>query len=180
VKTPIALIVAVVVCPLTCFVLLAQAPPSKEPEELDRLRKTYQQKRTDALKPVMTWYENQLESLQKKMTQKGDLNGALSVRQELDAMKENALQESGEELKKALLVTPWSWTDKPNDKGVQVTFKNDGSVSHVGMRGTWKITGPREVTITDSNGTTKYVLRFDPKLSGYEQFGGQIRGRHWQ
>lgn len=179
-KIRIALIVAAVVCPLTCFVLLAQVPLSKEPEELDRLRKTYQQKRADALKPVLTWYENQLESLQRKMTQKGDLNSALSVRQELDAMKEHALQESGEELKRVLLASPWSWTDKSNDKGVQVAFKDDGSVSHIGMRGTWKITGPREVTITDSNGTTKYVLRFDPKLTGYEQSGGLIRGRHWQ
>ena len=101
-KQRASLIVAIVVCPLTCFMVLAQAPPSKEPEELDRLRKTYQQKRADAVEPVVTWYENQLETLQKKLTRKGDLDAALVVRQELDAMKENALQESGAELKKAL------------------------------------------------------------------------------
>ena len=178
-KQRASLIVAIVVCPLACFVVLAQAPPSKEPEELDRLRKTYQQKRADALEPVVTWYENQLETLQKKLTRKGDLDAALVVRQELDAMKENALQESGAELKKALLATSWSWTDKPDDKGIQMTFKENGDVSHIGMRGKWKITGPREATIVDSTGI-KIVLRFDEKLTAYERFGGAIQGRHWQ
>ena len=32
--------------------LFAQAPAPKEPEELIRLRQTYNQKRTDALKPI--------------------------------------------------------------------------------------------------------------------------------
>jgi hypothetical protein len=157
----------------------AQAPNSKEPDDLDRLRKDYLQRRAEALRPVTTRYQADLETLLKKLTQRNDLEGALFVKKELEATRESSLQEAAGDLKKALLATKWSWTDEVGEKGVAMTFKDDGTVSHIGMRGTWQPTGPREVTITVSDGA-KVVLRFDATFSSYNQADGSVRGRRWQ
>ena len=69
--------------------------------------------------------------------------------------------------------------NKAGEKGVAMTFKDDGTVSHIGMHGTWQITGPREVTISISNGD-KAVLRFDSTFSSYDEAAGPIRGKRWQ
>ena len=175
-----------VLLPTVAFVLFsataasrAQAPNSKEPDDLDRLRKDYLQRRTEALRPVTTRYQADLENLLRKLTQKSDLEGALFVRKEMETTRENFLQEAAGDLKKALLATKWSWAGKAGEKGVPMTFNEDGTVSHIGMHGTWQLTGPREVTITVSDGA-KVVLRFDSTLSTYGQAAGPIRGRRWQ
>ena len=165
------------------FVVRRSAPNTKEPDELSRLRRAHQQKRVDALKPVMTVYENQLVALQKKLTQKNDLDEALLVRNELEALKKSFVVELSWELTRSLLETSWSWTGEPRakrDKGVEMIFYDDGTVSHRGMRGTWHVTGPREILILESNTPGKYVLRFDSKFTAYEQAGGPIHGRRWQ
>lgn len=163
------------------FVGLGPARNAKEPDELTRLRKIHQQKRIDALKPVMNGYENQLETLRKKLTLKNDLDGALLVRNELDALRESLTMELSWELTRALLSTTWSWSDKPNDRGVEMTFTDDGIVSHIGMRGTWQAVGPREITIQEIGGAkSKFLMRFDPKITAYEQVGGPLHGRRWQ
>jgi len=175
-KSHITLLSAVLVLSLTSLVLRAQAPNTKEPEDLARLRIEYGQRRVDALKPIMTWYEAQLEALQKKLTQSNDLDGALIVRRELESIREDSTKEGQEDLHTALLATKWSWADKQHGEGVAMTFHDDGTVSHIGMHGTWMITGPREVTITVSNGA-KPVLRFDSELKSYYTTDGIVHGR---
>ena len=157
----------------------AQAPNSKEPDDLDRLRRNYIQRRADALRPVTAAYVTQLEALQKKLTQNNDLAGALLVSRELESIRQSSAQEGQGDLKKALIANTWSWTGKAGEKGVEMTFKDDGTVAHIGMHGTWQITALLEVTITVSDGA-KVVLRFDASLNSYSQPGGKIRGRRWK
>ena len=156
----------------------AQSSAGKEPPELDRIRREYLQRRADAIKPIAATYQAQLESLLKKLTQNNDLEGALTIRRELDSLREGGALEIPGDLQKAILENKWSWTNKAGEKGVKMTFKDDGTVSHIGMHGTWDITGPRDVTIAISD-RSKVVLRFDTNLTSYNQVGGAIRGRRW-
>ncbi|MDB5387139.1 MAG: hypothetical protein JWM11_2785 [Planctomycetaceae bacterium] len=167
------------ICLLTGFLLQAQDAERNEPVELKSLKNSYQKQRVDALKTVTTWYETQLETLQKKYTQKGNLELALAMQKELKLFRESSLEENEGQIKKSLLASSWSWSERRTDKGVQMTFKDDPSVSHIGMRGSWKLTGNREVTITESTGE-KRVLRFDQNLTEYQQVGGKINGRRWK
>jgi len=174
-KSPrLPILLALALAPLP-FLLGKDIP--KEPDELERIRQTYLQRRTDALKPVNTWYQAQLDALQKKFTQTGNLDAALAIRHEMDWLRDSEADAPGD-LHKAVLGSKWSWADKPNDKGVQMTFREDGTVSHIGMHGTWETTGPRDVTITVSDGA-KVVLRFDVFMKSYYQVGGKIHGRIW-
>ena len=180
-RNRVALFALLSICVIPSLMLEAQTPATKETEELARLKNTFEQKRADALKPVNAWYETQLENARKKLTQKGDLEGALQVQNELKTFRESSLRESTDEFKKALLSTTWSWSEIPNDRGVEMTFKDEPTVSHIGMRGTWKITGPREVTLIE--GGVTHVFRFDQKITEYQKVGGTgkpIFGRRWQ
>lgn len=152
---------------------------AKEPDDLDRLRRDYIRRRADALKPVTAGYVAQLEVLQKKLTQNNNLESAMFVQRELESIRESSAQEGQGDLKKALIANTWSWTGKAGEKGVEMTFKDDGTVGHIGMSGTWQITGLLEVTITVSGGE-KVLLRFDASLNSYTQPGGKLRGRRWK
>jgi len=143
------------------------------------MRQDYLQRRVDALQTITARYETDLEALLKKLTQNNDLDGALFVRKELEASRGAFAQESQADLKTALLATNGHGTSKA-EKGVAMTFQKGGSVSHIGMHGKWQITGPREVTITESTDGHNYVLRFNSMLSSYDQAAGPIHGRRWK
>src|SRR6266481_3051423 len=49
--------------------------------------------------------------------------------------------------REALLAHRWLWRSDEDANGVATTFQPDGTVEHSGMRGTWRVTGPCEVTI---------------------------------
>lgn len=69
------------------------------------------------------------------------------------------------EMKKALVSTLWTWYDPK----VKMTFTVDGHVSHIGMHGTYEVTGPRRVVLDTSAGI--YVFRFDADLQHYASMG---------
>jgi hypothetical protein len=128
---------------------LAQAPASREPDELVRLRNAYNQKRADVLKPIEAGYRQQLEMLVRSLTSRNQLDAAILVRKELETLTSSGVDEAP--LKRALLESKWSWAllkDK-DDGSVQLTFLEDGTVSHRAMRGTWKIIGPRELKLVE-------------------------------
>jgi len=74
-------------------------------------------------------------------------------------------------LRTALLWSKWSW----GEPGVQMTFKDDDTVSHRGMHGRWRIASPRLVILTISNGDTMY-LRFNASLTTYVSLGRGFGG----
>ena len=145
----------------------AQTPSPKEPEELVRLRQDYNQRRQSVIKPIDAAYRQQLESLVRSLTVRGQLEAALLVRKELEAVVEGGTDE--EALKKVLLKSKWSWFGTDGKKDVVMTFLKDGTVSHRGMHGKWKITGSREVQIDSSQGLL--ILNFDGPLENYNRTG---------
>jgi len=145
----------------------AQTPSQKEPDELVRLRQDYNLRRESALKPVEATYRQQLESLVRSLTSRGQLDAALLVRKELDALTDGGTDE--EPLRKALLESKWSWFGSDGQRDVVMTFAEDGTVSHRGMHGKWKITSPREVQIDSSQGLL--ILHFDGPIKNYNRVG---------
>lgn len=178
-RSHLAPFATIFVFPFACGLLQGQAPNAKDPAELERLRSDYAKKSNDTTLPVTTWYQAQLEELQKKFIQSNNLEGALAVGKKLESVRLLALQASQGEFRKALLSTTWAWENIANGNIVEMTFKNDGTVSHIGMRGAWQISGIREVTISVAEGA-KHVLRFDLHFNTYTETTGIVRGRRWK
>ena len=145
--------------------------------ELDRLQQEFERRRAEALRPVSAWYREQLETLQKKLFTEAP-GSEVKVAETLKAAKEAFWQEDQPELKQALLRSTWLWRSNYDPHGVPVTFRCDNTVEHIGMRGTWKVSGPSEVTITTQDGdrTLFYVLRFNTSLSAYEANRDNVSG----
>ncbi len=174
------LLIAVFLWLLTCPRLFAQvASGGNASADLSRLQAVLKQKREEALKPIDAWYEKQLESGLKQATKAGNFEAATSFRDELAKIRGNVKQSLDDDFEKALLASSWSWTHQPSDKGVQMTFQIRPTVSHVGMSGTWEITGRREVTIFERGGD-RFVLEFDERVTSYRRKDGVVFGRRWQ
>jgi hypothetical protein len=156
-----------------------KTPTTKEPAELVRMRKDYALRCDTALKPVNQKYLTDLDLLAKKLMQKNDLDGAMAVKKELDAARASGALDGMAELRKALLATHWSWVHKAGENGVEMKFSANGKVSHIGMHGTWKITGLRDVTITISS-AEKRVLRFDTPMKSYAEVPTGGSGKIWK
>ena len=136
--------------------------------EIVRLQQEFERRRAEALRPVAAWYREQLETLQKKLFTE-EPGSEAKVAEVLKAAKEAFWQEDQPELKQALLRNTWLWRSDYDPHGVPVTFRCDGTVEHIGMHGTWRVSGPSEVTITTQDSDRgRYILRFNTSLSAYE------------
>jgi hypothetical protein len=155
--------------------LLGEEMPENEPEELKRLRQEFNQKREAAQKPIDASYKQQLELLIKSLTQRNQLDAAIAVRGELDSL---AAGEGGRgELREALLKWKWSWTGKNRETDVFLDFREDGTVRHRGMHGTWSIIGPRQIKLIEDRGRT-LIFQFDSNLESYKCISGaELKGR---
>jgi hypothetical protein len=151
---------------------LAQTSASKEPDELARLRQQYHQRREAALKPVNASYRQQLELLLKSLMQRNQLDAALVVRKEIESLE--AIESGEADLRIALLHWKWSWSGDAKETDVFMDFRDDGTVSHRGMKGTWRIVGPREIKLVESDDTggRTFKLRFNTALDSYESVSG--------
>ena len=136
------------------------APCHGHPRSLEQLQAEYARKRADALRPVTSWYRAQLEILGRK------------VENERTNVAETFWQDDQPELKQVLLCPGWIWRSAEDAVGVALTFLDNGSVHHTGLNGTWKITGPSEVTIQPDD-DDRFVLRFNSSL---KTFTGDRRG----
>jgi len=133
------------------------------PNPLEQLQAEYEQRRADALRPATTWYRAQLEVL------------GLQIAKERTKVAETFWQDDQPELRLALLSTGWIWRsaeDAEDAEGADLKFLEDGSVHHRGLNGTWKITGPSEVTVQPDD-DSRFVLRFSSSL---KSFTGDRRG----
>jgi hypothetical protein len=109
---------------------------------------------------VTAWYRAQLEIL------------GHEIEKERTKVAETFWQDDQPELKQALLSPGWIWRSAEDAEGVALTFLNDGSVHHVALNGTWKITGPSEVTVQPDD-DDRFILRFNSSL---KSFTGDRRG----
>ena len=76
----LALIAAAATAPL------ATAQETKSPVELKKLREDYLRRQESALQPVKTWYRQELQRLENAAVQRRDVEGALAIKQEREAL----------------------------------------------------------------------------------------------
>jgi hypothetical protein len=107
--------------PVPLLLLVATAAfgqtPVPPPRELESLKARYEADVNAALKPIKARYEQQLQALQKTLTTKGDLNGALAVKEVIDSLK---LTASGANISR--VVGYWRF-----DNGAKMEIKEDGT-----------------------------------------------------
>ena len=142
------------------------ALPLDPHSELARLQQEFDRRRADALRPVGCWYRAELEALQQSASEQSpeiqnEITKALAL------ARETFWQDDQPELRQALLATSWLWRSADDAEGVATKFHSDGTVDHMGMHGTWRITGPCEITIR-ADEQEQFVLRFNASLSAYE------------
>ncbi|MEA3213145.1 MAG: hypothetical protein QOE70_6202 [Chthoniobacter sp.] len=142
--------------------------------EIEQLQQDFERRRAVALRPVSAWYRERLETLQKRLYAEAPGSEA-KVAEVLRAAKEAFWEEDQPELKQALIGSTWLWRSNYDPHGVSVTFRGDRTVDHIGMRGTWRISGPSEVTIRTEEGD-RYLLRFNTSLSAYEADHDNVSG----
>jgi hypothetical protein len=150
------------------------ANPGAIRQELEHLRKEFERKRGETLRPLAGQYVAQLEALQKELVER-DRAAEGAVAEALAAAKETYARLDQPELRHALTDATWIWRSNEDSIGVVATFRPDGTVEHVGLRGQWRVSGPNEITIaTDGDGD--YVLRFVPSLRTFEGNRKDISG----
>jgi len=130
------------------------------PNPLEQLRAEYERRRADALRPATAWYRAQLELLGHELAK------------ERTKVAETFWEDDQPELRQALLAIGWIWRSAEDAEGVDLKFLENGSVHHAGLNGTWKITGPSEVTV-QSDDDSRFILRFSSSL---RSFTGDRRG----
>ena len=149
-----------------------QTDAEREPiSELVRIQREFSRRRAIALRPLDRWYRDELQALRQTRSGQSPAIQAELVKA-LASAREMFWQDDQPELTDGLLAASWLWRSDDDADGVAVNFHADGTVEHIGMRGTWRITGPCEVTIrTDDR--EQFVLRFNASLSAYD---GDRRG----
>lgn len=158
------------------------AAETQHAAELARLREQQVKAAQAALEPLTRRYRAALEDLMKRATGARDLETAVKIKEELDAMAVNApavrtssapIAGSPEALAQAfeqrLVGTRWAFpvNDQPAANR-WIRFEKDGVLS-MGwwgdLKGAWKITGERQVEIRPWTDKSKVeVFRLDPSL----------------
>lgn len=138
----------------------------KPHRELARLHKEFTQRRTNALRSISIWYRAQLEALQQKHSvQPPEIQ--TEIANALAIARETYWQDDQPELRQVLLAASWLWRSAEDADGVATSFHSDGTVDHLGLHGTWRITGPCEITIR-ADEHEQFILRFNASLSAFE------------
>jgi hypothetical protein len=75
-----------IVFALLAWTLLAGGNAIAEPQELTNLRRIYDQKQTEAIRPIQQQYLRELTRLEDLLTSRKDLEGALAVRKERESI----------------------------------------------------------------------------------------------
>lgn len=114
---------------------------AKEPKELVSARTTYQNQIKAVTTPVTNKYLQQLEAMKKQLGARGDVEGAVAVQKEIDALsaekvdvvlKAPSVPDKEKDLA-SKIIGKWLWS------GIQCEFDKKGNV--IGRNGTWKIEG---------------------------------------
>ena len=161
------------------------AEPSAAFADFQRLEARYQAEVKQAAEPITKRHIAELQNLQKRATQLGDLGAALALKERLAALGAakpeastpvpSALSTSGAvpsisktAFKKRLENTDWSWFTNLNFEGKQFPlrfFENGRCASPMGN--TWDVVEPGAVDIFASQRMV-LRLRFNPELTEYK------------
>lgn len=169
------------------FFSLAQ--PENTPEELQTLRNSYANAKRRELDPLLNSYRKGLETLLTKFTKQGDLDGAMAVRKEIEALptaEANLLMvavgpatypKTKEELVKFLHGTSWELALDPEtspDKKPSVNkFIDDDTVlMHWGEKVQYYPISARTIVIKHSHWTR--TIAFAPDFRSYEEWAGNV------
>jgi hypothetical protein len=115
----------------------------------------------EAVEPINRRYQASLEQLLRRATQAGDLDLALSIRNELKALQ-------FEDLRAALDGSNWQWVRPGVKEAVQ--FFKDGTFKHQLFPGTWEFIDSHSIRIKAPWGES--TLRFNEDFTTFEAVGG--------
>ena len=130
---------------------LAPGPGADSGDEQGALRRRYTQDTESAMRPIRERYLQNLEGLVRSFTVRGDLQGALAARQEIDFVKAG-----GSELKTLFGTWKFGGPQSPHLR----TFHLDGTMTTPnfgGASGSWKRVA-RGVEVTYPNGNKDVML----------------------
>ena len=145
-----------------------------EPAEITALRREFERRKADALRPVTTWYEGELSRLERSLTVRGNLDAALATRTERAAARSVLAQVSPPAFKAALDDSVWKWNGAAP---TEITFRRDGVLEcadwgRVGYHIKWQVTAPLVVTYSILKGPANVgqdvKLIFTPDLTSYQ------------
>ena len=149
------------------------AEPVESPE-LTALRREFEKRTNDALRPIYSWYDAELGRLEHSITGRGNLDAALAVRQEHDRFKAEQALMTPAAFKLALEDTRWRFN---GDDTLHIVFKKDGFIGcaaweKLGYSHKWQVAGPRTISFTVVRGPTSVgkrgTLVFAPDLQSFE------------
>ncbi len=152
---------------------LHAAEPATEPAELSALRRDFEKRKSEAVRPVFSWYDAELSRLERSFTVRGNLDAALAIRKEREYSRSDQAAISPAAFKALLDDTRWRWNGSvPQD----ITFKRDGFLeceewARQGFTLKWQVTGTNSVTYTIVKGPTavgkEVVLTFAKDLNSF-------------
>ncbi len=148
-----------VVCILAPALTAADPPAKKEPIELAAARVMFERKATAAkaeydaaMKKLQAEYVEDLKNIQKELSTKADLDGAIAARK----AAETAGAEAGKVKEWSPSGQTWTWYEN------KVRFESDGRMTYDnpkwkanGADYHWKVIAPRVIAITLENDRTK-------------------------
>jgi hypothetical protein len=145
--------------------------PAAPPRELESLKSRYEADVQAALKPIKARYEQQLQSLQKSLTTKGDLNGALAVKEVIDSLKLSA-----PDANMSRVVGYWRF-----DNGAKMEIKEDGTTGRPDNpktgRWSWTNSAKGELRIRWERHSDDLVISEDgQKFTGMSSTQTPLRG----
>ena len=148
------------------------AEPTEFPE-LSALRRDFEKRKSEAVRPVFSWYETELNRIERSFTVRGNLDAALAVRKEREISRSEQAAISPVAFKTLLDDTRWRWNGSvPQD----ITFKRDGFLecqewARQGFVLKWQVAGANTVTYTIVKGPTavgkEVVLTFSRDLNSF-------------
>jgi hypothetical protein len=144
--------------PLMMLVLITSAFAEK-PTELESLRSGWKEARIRALEPVDRKYLAALETLKARLTKAGDLDGAVKVGKEIEAV---SVWFSDSSLDEKRIESRWKW-----GSGGTLTLMSDGKARHSAWSGygAWSKLKNGNLVIQSSNGTA-FLAVLDSSGSG--------------
>ena len=144
-----------------------------EPPELSALRRDFDRRKAEAVRPVFSWYETELNRIERSFTARGNLDGALAIRREREFSRADQAAISPVAFKALLDDTRWRWNGSlPQD----ITFKRDGFIechdwTRQGFALKWQVTGANQVAYTITKGPSmvgkEAVMTFARDLNSF-------------
>ena len=164
---------------LYCWTLVLYAH-AEDPPQLETARAAFQKRCADALRPVYDAYIRELQAMEGRLSLRQDVNGALAVRQEREAIEEELKVNPPSKIN-FLTGTVWQWGGPQS--GGTIEFRRDGTVYNDGWdkRGLvtgWEYKGGGVVLLTILKGRSDMlyaILVFAPDRRSYTGTGFECK-----